>query len=141
MRPALLVDTAAFVARYHPNDPTGEPVRAFLESQDQAPTYARWLTVVPVVAETYTLLRREAGLVTARQFLQDLARPTSPRVMSIPWDGVADFLQVQPPSRLGWGFSFADATLVVAAQALRRAHILTLNHRDFRPFGVPCVPS
>lgn len=140
-RPPLVLDTGALVTRFLPEDPAGEPLRAFLEEQRRHLTFGHLVTVDVAVGEGYTLLRREVGLARAREFLAFATAAEHPRVLHVDWHDVAGLLCSAPEGRVGKGFTFVDASLVVAAQALGARHILTVNPRDFRPFGLTPLPA
>lgn len=137
--PSLLVDAGAFIPHYAPLDRYREPLQDFVRQEERSPTFGHWYTVDGVVGEVYSLLRREVSLDRAREFLGHLSDTGFPTVLHVPWREVAALLKEEPAPRLGRGFTFVDASFVVAARQLGARHVLTVNPRDFRPFGLQPV--
>lgn len=139
--PGLLYDAGPFVARYTENDRFLPRFEEFYERMDETEEFGLAYTVPGVVGEAYTLIRRESGLARAREFLADIGpAPGAPIVHEPGWAEVRRFLAAERADRLTKGVTFVDASLVVAARQLGIRHVLTVNHRDFRPFGLTPVP-
>lgn len=129
------MDTGPLVHRYLGHDREGRAVGRFLQEEERRRRFGRWYTTEPVVAAAHTLLAREEGPARAREFLHDLAAGGHPRVLAVPWREAAELL-ASVPAGTGAGFTFFDASVVVAARAVGTPHVLTVNGRDFRPFGL-----
>lgn len=129
------------MARYTENDRFLPRFEAFYRRLEETEEFGLAYTVPGVIGEAYTLIRRESGLARAREFLEDIGpEPGAPIVHSVAWQDVRELLARERPDRLGKGVSFVQACLVVAARQLGIRHVLTVNHRDFRPFGLTPLP-
>jgi predicted nucleic acid-binding protein len=136
-----LYDAGPFVARYTQNDRFLPRFEAFYARIQRTREFGLAYTVPGVVGEAYTLIRREAGLARAREFLADIGpEPGAPIVHPVGWHEVRELLARERPDRLGRSVSFVDASLVVAVRQLGIRHVVTVNHRDFRPFGLTPLP-
>jgi predicted nucleic acid-binding protein len=138
--PSALVDSGAFVARYADEDDFRPKLEAFLVAERRRRRFGHWYTTDAVVGESYTAIARGVGRARAQEFLHAMAQPDAPRVLHAPWAEVAGFLLAQDPKRLPKGLTWVDAGLHVAARKLGIRHVLTVNGKDFRPFGLEPLP-
>jgi predicted nucleic acid-binding protein len=118
----ILVDTGPLVALFDPRDPDHRHARAVLRG-----IRGRLVTTVPVLTELFHLIDPSTrGAQAVREFIAAdglslwfLGEPTLGRAFEL-----MDKYRDHP-------MDLADASLVVAAEALRVTDVFTLDRRDF----------
>ena len=134
------VDTSAFIALIWSRDRAHESVRAALA--DLRREGARLVTCDPVVGETATRLRYDAGLDATLRFHELIQQAVTV--------GQLEVVESSPELRTaafelmgrydGLSLSYADAVGAATAHARDATHVLGLDH-DFRVLGFQLVPE
>lgn len=123
----ILVDTGPLVALFDPRDPYHRRCREALR-EVKGPTY----TTVPVLTEAFHMLAPGSqGAARLRDFVAKRGV----------WVWFMDLLAVEQACELMEKYSdqpmdFADASLIVAAEALDIRRIFTLDRNDFSTYRV-----
>ncbi|MGI9305218.1 MAG: type II toxin-antitoxin system VapC family toxin [Gammaproteobacteria bacterium] len=131
----MLVDTGAWYALIDRKDPDHERVRVCLDEH-----LGRMITTDYVVDETITLLRYRAGWKAARAFGKSLL-DNEPHISAL-------VTLKQEERQEAWkifcryrdkSFSFTDCTSFALMRKLKLDTAIAID-RDFRSFGLHCIP-
>lgn len=135
MRPQVFVDTSAWVALVIANDIHHEETKKIFPELLKG----RLLTTNLVVAETYIILRRAAGLEPALEFLQTME--TSPRIQRIYSDEELERRAVEILQRYkDHDLSYVDAVSFALMQREKIKEAFAFD-RHFQTLGFRLIPG